>query len=153
VTTRTRFDYFRASLRASHLGELCSEDGDAVGSADRVARVGRDLSSALQSGFQPTCEPTGFQPVERPFSCVVEESRVEENRLPVRFAAGVPLHQWLEFLLQPVDRRLRAFNVLGGDGVMKWTRGDGSAGAEPMTKISAESIPTSEPNDASTVQR
>ena len=32
-----------------------------------MARIVRVLFSVFQSGFQPTCEPTGFQPVERQF--------------------------------------------------------------------------------------
>ncbi len=56
-------DHFSASLRALHLRERHSEDAEAVGSADRLANGCRDLPSAIQSGFQPTYEPTGFQPV------------------------------------------------------------------------------------------
>jgi transposase len=73
---------FSTSQGASSFGKRCSEDADAIRLGDREARGGRALCSALQSGFQPTCEPTGFQPVERQFYINVQVVGSKIPRLP-----------------------------------------------------------------------
>ena len=61
-------------------------------------------------------------------------------------ADGAPgqdeLGQWLQLVLQPVDRGFQASDVLLRDGIVEWPVGDGSASAEPTTNNSSWSWAT-----------
>ncbi len=61
-------DHFSTSRWMLHPGSASIEVRWREGPGSRVGVAGsRAYSLDFQSGFQPTCEPTGFQPVERQF--------------------------------------------------------------------------------------